>query len=167
MSDDTSRETARPYHWIGKNVTKPDALEKALGATEYVGDMVLPGMLHAKIRWAGTAHAVIRSIDTRDAARVPGVAAVLTAADVPGTNRYGLAVLDQRALADDKVRSAGDALALVAAEDEEAAEEAGVEDQGGSRTVAAHPHLRGRLGPRGALGPRGRQRVPAHDGAQG
>ena len=124
MSEDTSRETAEPYHWIGRNVTKPDALEKALGATEYVGDMVVPGMLHAKILWAGTPHAVIRNIDTGDAARVPGVAAVLTASDVPGTNRYGLAVLDQRALADDKVRSAGDALALVAAEDEEAAEEA-------------------------------------------
>ena len=124
MSEDAFQETAPPYHWIGKNVTKPDALEKALGATEYVGDMVAPGMLHAKILWANTAHAVIRNIDTRDAAGVPGVAAVLTAADVPGTNRYGLAVLDQRALADDKVRSAGDALALVAAEDEEAAEEA-------------------------------------------
>ena len=124
MSEDASQETAQPYHWIGRNVTKPDALEKALGATEYVGDMVMPGMLHAKILWGGTPHAVIRNIDTADAARVPGVAAVLTAADVPGTNRYGLAVLDQRALADDKVRSAGDALALVAAEDEEAAEEA-------------------------------------------
>ncbi len=124
MSQGTSGAADRPHHWIGRNVTRPDALEKALGATEYVGDMVVPGMLHARILWAGTPHAVIRHIDTREAARTPGVAAVLTAADVPGTNRYGLAVLDQQVLADDKVRSAGDALALVAAEDEEAAEEA-------------------------------------------
>lgn len=112
------------YRWIGQNVVKPDALEKALGATEYVGDMVLPDMLHGKILWSRTAHAVIRKIDTTEARRMPGVAAVLTAADVPGRNRYGLTVLDQRVLADDKVRSAGDALALVAAESEEAAEEA-------------------------------------------
>ena len=124
MKDEAPKQTARPHRWIGKSVTKPDALEKALGATEYVGDMVMPGMLHAKILWAGTPHAVIRGIDIRDAVRVPVVAAVLTAADVPGNNRFGLAVLDQRALADDKVRSAGDPLALVAAEDEEAAEEA-------------------------------------------
>lgn len=112
------------FRWIGKNLTKPDSLEKALGTTEYVGDIVLPGMLHGKILWAGTAHAVIRNIDITAAAKMPGVAAVLTAKDVPGTNRFGLAVPDQRALADDKVRSAGDALALVAAETEEAAEEA-------------------------------------------
>lgn len=124
MNDHTPSETGRSYHWIGRNVTKPDAMEKALGATEYVGDMIVPGMLHAKILWAGTPHAAIRGIDTRDAAKAPGVEAVLTAADVPGTNRYGLAVPDQRVLADDKVRSAGDALAVVAAEDEEAAEEA-------------------------------------------
>ena len=124
MNDDTSRETGRSYQWIGRNVTKPDAMEKALGATEYVGDMVVPGMLHAKILWAGTPHAAVRNIDIRDAARTPGVEAVLTAADVPGVNRYGLAVPDQRVLADDKVRSVGDALAVVAAEDEEAAEEA-------------------------------------------
>ena len=37
--------------------------------------MLMPGMLHAKILWAGTAHAVVRNIDTQDAARVPGVAA--------------------------------------------------------------------------------------------
>jgi CO/xanthine dehydrogenase Mo-binding subunit len=112
------------YQWIGKNVPKLDSLEKALGTTQYAGDMQMPGMLHARIRWAGTPHAIIRSIDTFAASKVPGVRSVLTAADIPGTNRYGLAVLDQRVLADDKVRSAADPVALVAAESEEAAEEA-------------------------------------------
>ena len=55
---------------------------------------------------------------------MPGVRAVLTAADVSGLNRYGLAIPDQRVLADDKVRSAGDPVALVAAETEAEAEEA-------------------------------------------
>ncbi|MFQ5802604.1 MAG: xanthine dehydrogenase family protein molybdopterin-binding subunit [Candidatus Methylomirabilales bacterium] len=112
------------YHWIGKNVAKPDSMEKALGATQYAGDMQMPGMLHGRIMWAGTPHAIIRGIDTSAAKKVPGVRSVLTAADIPGTNRYGLAVLDQRVLADDKVRSAADPVALVAAETEEDAEEA-------------------------------------------
>ena len=72
-SPDAESATANDeFRWIGKNLTKPDALEKALGATEYVGDMLLPGMLHGKILWAGTAHAVIRNIDTTEASRVPG-----------------------------------------------------------------------------------------------
>jgi len=49
---------------------------------------------------------------------------VLTAADVPGVNRYGLVIQDQRVLADDKVRTAADPLALLAAETEEEAEAA-------------------------------------------
>ena len=117
-------EIPEAYDWIGKNVTKPDSAEKALGMTQYAGDMQMAGMLHGRILWAGIPHAVIRGIDTTSAKKVAGVRAVLTAADIPGINRYGLAVLDQRVLADDKVRSAADPVALVAAETEDAAEEA-------------------------------------------
>jgi CO/xanthine dehydrogenase Mo-binding subunit len=124
QEDLTEAAQTAHYDWVGKSVPKIDALEKALGATQYVGDMQLPGMLHARILWAGVPHALIRGIDTSEAERVPGVRAVLTAGDVPGTNRYGLAVPDQRVLADHKVRTAGDPVALVAAETEEAAEEA-------------------------------------------
>ena len=120
----TSAAQSGPYDWIGTSVPKVDALDKALGITQYVGDMQMPGMLHARIRWSGDPHAVIRGIDTSDAEKVPGVRAVLTAGDIPGVNRYGLAVQDQRVLADDKVRSAADPVALVAAETEQAAEEA-------------------------------------------
>jgi CO/xanthine dehydrogenase Mo-binding subunit len=120
----TSAAQSGPYDWIGTSVPKVDALDKALGVTQYVGDMQMPGMLHARIRWSGVPHAVIRGIDTSDAEKVPGVRAVLTAGDIPGVNRYGLAVQDQRVLADDKVRSAADPVALVAAETEQAAEEA-------------------------------------------
>ena len=65
-------------------------MEKALGATQYVGDMHVPGMLHARVLWAGVPHAIIRGIDISEAQTMPGVRAVLTAADIPGTNRYGL-----------------------------------------------------------------------------
>ncbi|MFQ5858627.1 MAG: xanthine dehydrogenase family protein molybdopterin-binding subunit [Anaerolineae bacterium] len=120
----TTMDSPGWYTWIGKNVPKPDSMEKALGDTQYAGDMHMPGMLHARILWAGVPHAIIRGIDTSSAKKVPGVRSVLTAADIPGINRYGLAVLDQRVLADDKVRSAVDPVALVAAETEDAAEEA-------------------------------------------
>ena len=112
------------YLWIGKSVPKLDSIEKALGATQYAGDLEMPGMLHGRILWAGIPHAIIRGIDTSAARKVPGVHAVLTSADIPGINRYGLAVLDQPVLADAKVRSAADPVALVAAETEDAAEEA-------------------------------------------
>lgn len=119
-----SMESLEEYLWIGKSVPRLDSLEKALGATQYAGDMQVPGMLHGRILWAGIPHAIIRGIDTSAAKKVPGVRAVLTAVDIPGINRYGLAVLDQRVLADGKVRSVADPVALVAAETEEAVEEA-------------------------------------------
>ena len=120
----TSAAQSGPYDWIGSSVPKVDALDKALGITQYVGDMQMPGMLHARIRWSGVPHAIIRGIDTSEAVKVPGVRAVLTAGDIPGSTRYGLAVQEQRVLADDKVRTAADPVALVAADTEQAAEEA-------------------------------------------
>ena len=119
-----TEQTTGREQWIGQSVPKIDAMEKALGATQYVGDMHVPGMLHARVLWTGVPHAIIRGIDTSDAQTMPGVRAVLTAADVPGVNKYGLAVQDQPVLAQDKVRTAADPIALVAAESEEQAEEA-------------------------------------------
>lgn len=113
-----------PNPWIGRSVPKIDSLEKAVGATKYVGDVQMAGMLHARILWSGAPHAIIRGIDTARARNMPGVRAVLTAADLPGVNRYGLAVQDQRVLADDKVRTAADPVALVAADTAEEAEAA-------------------------------------------
>ncbi|MEE8443637.1 MAG: molybdopterin cofactor-binding domain-containing protein [Dehalococcoidia bacterium] len=122
----TATDSARTeqHHWIGKSVPRIDSMEKALGVTQYAGDIQMPGMLHGRVLWAGVPHATIRRIDTSEALKAPGVRAVLTAADVPGINRYGLAIPDQRVLADDKVRTAADPIALVAADTEEEAEEA-------------------------------------------
>ena len=110
--------------WIGQSVPRIDAVEKSLGATQYVGDMQMAQMLHARILWSGVPHAILRGINTSQAKEMPGVRAVLTAADLPGINRYGLAMPDQRVLAEEKIRSAADPIALVAAETEEEAEEA-------------------------------------------
>jgi CO/xanthine dehydrogenase Mo-binding subunit len=109
---------------IGTSPPRLDAWEKVTGRVVYAGDMTMPGMLHAKILWSAHAHAIIRRIDVSAAREMRGVHAVLTHEDVPGPNRYGVAVLDQRVLADTKVRSRGDAIAIVAADSEEIAEEA-------------------------------------------
>jgi len=109
---------------IGASPPRLDAWEKVTGATVYAGDLSMPGMLHGKILWSKFPHAIIRRIDTAAASDIPGVHAVLTAADVAGINRFGLAILDQRVLADAEVRSIADPVALIAAESEEVAEAA-------------------------------------------
>lgn len=109
---------------LGKVLKRRDALDKALGRAVYAGDMELPGMLYGRALRSKYPHARLLGIRTERARQVPGVRAVLTAADIPGINRYGLVYLDQPVIADDKVRCAGDVVALVAAESEEAAEEA-------------------------------------------
>jgi CO/xanthine dehydrogenase Mo-binding subunit len=117
-------ETKTEQGLIGTSPPRLDAWEKVTGRVVYAGDMTMPGMLHAKILWSAHAHALIKSIDVSAARAVRGVHAVLTHEDVPGPNRYGVAVLDQRVLADTKVRSRGDAIAIVAADSEEIAEDA-------------------------------------------
>jgi CO/xanthine dehydrogenase Mo-binding subunit len=70
------------------------------------------------------AHARIVSIDISGALAMPGVHAVLTHDDVPGTKRYGLEFADQPVLAEDRVRYFGEPVALVAAEHPEQARRA-------------------------------------------
>jgi CO/xanthine dehydrogenase Mo-binding subunit len=79
--------------------------------------------LHAATVRAGFARATIEGIDVAPARGLPGVVRVLTAADVRGTNRYGLLEPDQSVLAEDRVRGASDVLALVLATTEAAARE--------------------------------------------
>ena len=109
---------------VGKPVKRVDAYSKVTGKAIYAGDIQLPGMLHAKVLRSTYPHAYLEEIDISKAKLVPGVHCVLTAKDIKGTNRYGLAVQDQQVLAETKVRFMGDAIAAVAAETEEQAEEA-------------------------------------------
>ena len=120
----TAVETRAPEGLIGASPPRLDAWEKATGQIQYTGDMTMTGMLHGKILWSPHPHALIKRIDTSAALAMPGVHAVLTHKDVAGPNLYGVAVLDQRVLAQGKVRSVGDAVALIAAESEEQAEAA-------------------------------------------
>lgn len=108
---------------LGKRVEPKDAREKATGSAQFVTDLSLPGMLHAKILRSPYPHARILSIDTSRAKRVPGVKAVITFEDTPQI-KFGTLVDDWYILAKDKVRFVGEEVAAVAAVDEDAAKEA-------------------------------------------
>jgi xanthine dehydrogenase molybdenum-binding subunit len=108
---------------IGKRIAKLDAPEKASGKTRYVHDIDLPGQLHAKILRSGQVHARIVSIDTSAAKALPGVHAVITAADVPWQRPIGVSK-DHPPLKSDRVRSPRDEIAAVAADSVEIAEAA-------------------------------------------
>jgi len=108
----------------GQSVQRTDARLKVTGKLMYGADYGQAGFLHGKILRSPLPHALIRSIRTEKAKALPGVAAVLTARDVPGRNGFGAIIPDQPVICGDKVRYVGDAVALVAAETERIAHQA-------------------------------------------
>lgn len=112
------------FNVVGKPVIRKDALDKVLGKTQFAADMKLPGMLYAKILRSKVPHAILKKVDTSAAEALPGVYAVLTAKDVPGSNSHGIILKDEPVLAIDKIRKIGEPLAVVAAESEKIAEQA-------------------------------------------
>ena len=102
---------------IGKAVRRIDAPSKVSGRLRYAADMTMPGMLHVQVLRSPYAHARIVSIDTSAAAAMDGVESIITCADVPGVDGFGVFVNDQPIMARDKVRYVGEAVAAVAAED--------------------------------------------------
>ncbi len=111
---------------IGKSQIRPDAVEKVTGDALYTDDLEFEGMLYAHVRRAGVPHAFLKSLDISKAKALPGVISVLTAEDIPGENTHGLVVFDWPVLVGigERVRYVGDALAIVAAETQEIAEQA-------------------------------------------
>ncbi len=113
---------------VGARLPRYDGQGHVTGKTLYVDDVRVPGMLWAKALRAPVHHAAVRRLDTSRAERMPGVAAVVTHADVP-LNVYGhlegLGVpADEPLLAAGEVRYQGQPIAVVAATSEEAALEA-------------------------------------------
>jgi CO/xanthine dehydrogenase Mo-binding subunit len=102
---------------------RQDGHDKVTGAGRYTADMTVTGMLHGAFRTAGVSHARIRGIDTERARALPGVRAIVTAADVPDV-RYGAYLQDRSLFARDVVRWEGDLIAAVAATTAEIAAEA-------------------------------------------
>ncbi len=109
---------------VGQPVPRHDALEKVTGRAIYTGDMDIPGKLHGKVLRCPHPHARVLAVDTSRAEALPGVRAVLTSRDIPGINRYGLAIQDQQVLADGVARFRGEPVAVVAADSEDIARDA-------------------------------------------
>ncbi|MFZ0109094.1 MAG: molybdopterin cofactor-binding domain-containing protein, partial [Pseudolabrys sp.] len=110
-------DEAESGDFIGKNVRRIDTPSKVSGRLKYAADMTMPGMLHVQVLRSPHAHARIVSIDTSAAEAIEGVAGIITSADVPGEDGFGVFVNDQPVMAQDKVRYVGEAVAAAAAED--------------------------------------------------
>jgi xanthine dehydrogenase molybdenum-binding subunit len=111
---------------VGSRLAKYEGVDLALGMRPYVDDLVRPEMLHGALVMSKHARARVSRIDITRARALPGVAAVVTAADVPGERWYGLIYADWPGFvaAGEEVRCVGDVLAAVAAVDERTAREA-------------------------------------------
>ncbi len=113
-----AREAQAPGQEGWHSFVGADSVLKAAGTAEFTPDVRLPHLLHGKVLRSAHAHARIVRIDAEPARRLPGVKAVLTAADLPKSARSG------RVLAESRVLHYGDAVALVAATSESIAREA-------------------------------------------
>ena len=122
------------FRIVGTRAPRPDAKDKVFGLLRYADDLALAGMLHARVVRATRAAARLLRVDTQQAEAVPGVRVVMTARDVPHnvlfsdvpgqTTAVGALRARTQVLAEEVVRYQGEAVALVAAETEEAADEA-------------------------------------------
>src|SRR5437660_3056084 len=109
---------------IGESVPRPDGPAKVRGEFSFASDLVAPGMLYGKTLRSPHAHALIRSLDVSRAVSMPGVRAVLTAADLPGVRLFSLHdPPDQPVLVGvgEEVRYAGEPVAVIAADHPEQA----------------------------------------------
>lgn len=109
---------------IGDDIRHPEWDERTAGRIAYTSDVRLDGMLVGKILRSPHPHARILAIDTSAARRLAGVAAVLTAADLPERNYLDYGQQDRPALARGLVRHIGQEVAVAAAESEAEAERA-------------------------------------------
>jgi CO/xanthine dehydrogenase Mo-binding subunit len=107
---------------VGVARPRVDSEPKVRGTTRYAADMPQSGLLHARIVPSIYAHARIRGIDASAALAVPGVVAVLTAADLPIAVQEDMRMYEP--LAREEALFAGHPVALVVAETEAAAEDA-------------------------------------------
>lgn len=117
-------QTKQQTKHIGTRPIRPDGVDKVTGRAAFGADLMMPGMIYGKVLRSPHAHAEIKSIDTSQVLKIPGVIAVVTGADFPD-----LAISDEASgegggaihhtacnvIARDKVLYHGHAVAAVAA----------------------------------------------------
>jgi xanthine dehydrogenase molybdenum-binding subunit len=119
-------DSIHTHKLVGHSHTRHDGVDKVIGTAIYTDDLIFDGMLYAKVRRAMIPHGFVTKLDISKAKAFPGVVAVLTAEDIPGEHNHGLVIFDWPVMVGigERVRYVGDALALVAAETQEIAEQA-------------------------------------------
>ena len=146
-----------PLRLVGRPLPRHDARDKVAAATAYAADWAMPGMLHAAVLRSPYPSARIVKLETAGAQRMPGVAVVLTAKDVPRntlstdvpgqTTAVGPLRATLYVLALERVRHQGEPVALVAAETLEQARAAA------EAIDVEYEPLPGVFGPEAALAP--------------
>jgi len=111
---------------VGRLFPRPEAVEKVTGSALFTDDVKFEGMLYARVKRSGVPHGILSKLNVEEARNLPGVQAVLTAEDVPGENIHGLVIHDWPVLValGEKTRYVGDAVAIVAADTADIAEQA-------------------------------------------
>jgi CO/xanthine dehydrogenase Mo-binding subunit len=109
---------------IGANKERVDVIDKVLGRPIFAGDTKRKGSLFAVVYRSPRPHAWIRGIDVSRVATQPGVVKIITAADIPGQNRFGAIKKDQPCLAEDRVRYVGEPILVIIGETEYVARKA-------------------------------------------
>ena len=126
-------DSVKRFKWVGTRPIRPDGIPKVTGRAQYGANLKLPGMIYGKVLRSPHAHAKILSIDTSAAEKLPGVKAVMTAADLPtqkfdyiGPERVAVNFwhVTRNIMAREKVYYEGHAVAAVAAISNSIAEEA-------------------------------------------
>jgi xanthine dehydrogenase D subunit len=113
----TTTETTAPVSGrLGDSPSRPDGVAKAQGSFAFSGDLSADGFLWGATLRSPHPSARIVSIDLSAAWRIDGVAAIVTAEDVPGKPTYGLIAQDQPVFASEYVRFVGEPVAAVAAD---------------------------------------------------
>ncbi|MFD6902182.1 xanthine dehydrogenase family protein molybdopterin-binding subunit, partial [Streptomyces diastaticus] len=103
-------------HGLGVSLPLAEARAKTEGTFPYAADLWAEGLLWAAVLRSPHAHARVVSIDTGQAARMPGVHAIVTHEDVPGEKLHGRYGADRPVFASEVVRHHGEPLAAVAAD---------------------------------------------------
>ena len=119
-------DSVHDHKTVGHSHLRPEAVEKVTGEAIYTDDLKFDGMLYAKAKRAMIPHGFLKKLDISKAKELPGVVAVLTAEDIPAEKNHGLVIYDWPVMVGlgERVRYVGDALAIVAAETLEIAEQA-------------------------------------------
>jgi aldehyde oxidoreductase len=122
LRGETTPQAVRPtavQGIMGVSHPRPSAMAKACGAAYFTADYAVKGALELAVLRSAIPHARIVSIDTSQAEKMPGVAGVMTAADIKGTNILKYLVADRPVLCKDTVRYIGDPILAVAADTRE------------------------------------------------